>query len=185
MTQTYDETKAKQREYHKRDWERIKNDPILLEQERERLRKWRAAHLESERERSREKYLRTKERHNAKTSEWFKTHREWDNERKRKRYAENRERELQNWARGKYRAILSREELAAIWPRLQHGPCEICGAMRTDESNRGHARMSIDHNHATMKFRGVLCYRCNLAIGHFKENPATLRAAAEYLERQV
>jgi hypothetical protein len=51
--------------------------------------------------------------------------------------------------------------------------CEICGGPPTD----------IDHHHDTNYVRGHLCHGCNSGIGHFAEDPARLRAAADYLEK--
>jgi hypothetical protein len=55
--------------------------------------------------------------------------------------------------------------------------CEICGE-RND--NR---LLAVDHDHATGRNRGVLCDRCNLALGHMRDNPILLRRAAEYIEQ--
>lgn len=41
---------------------------------------------------------------------------------------------------------------------------------------------AIDHNHETGEFRGVLCKQCNRALGMFKDSPAVLKSALEYLE---
>jgi hypothetical protein len=40
-----------------------------------------------------------------------------------------------------------------------------------------------DHNHTTGLFRGTLCNNCNIAIGHFKDNPDLCVRASEYLKR--
>jgi len=39
----------------------------------------------------------------------------------------------------------------------------------------------MDHNHKTMKIRGLLCVRCNRALAHWMTSK-WLRRAAEYLE---
>lgn len=69
---------------------------------------------------------------------------------------------------------LSRNEVAA---RLaaQGGACACCGAA---DVKFWHG----DHDHATGIFRAVLCNRCNMGLGLFDDEPARLRAAAEYLE---
>ena len=39
----------------------------------------------------------------------------------------------------------------------------------------------VDHDHSTGAVRGVLCHRCNRAIGLLGDNPTTLEAAIRYL----
>ena len=51
------------------------------------------------------------------------------------------------------------------------GVCAICG----DEGTQ------VDHCHSTGEIRGVLCRKCNMGIGHFRDNPALLLSAVEYL----
>lgn len=57
--------------------------------------------------------------------------------------------------------------------RRAAGGCEICADPAADY---------IDHSHVDGSFRGVLCTRCNAALGLMLDDPARLRAAAEYLE---
>lgn len=61
--------------------------------------------------------------------------------------------------------------------RLEHqkGCCAICGKYEV-------GNLSVDHNHSTGKVRGLLCQECNRGLGSFKDKPALLRKAAEYLE---
>ncbi|GGU79075.1 recombination endonuclease VII [Streptomyces albospinus] len=58
----------------------------------------------------------------------------------------------------------------------QWGLCPICL-----ESDAVH----VDHDHATGRVRGVLCFSCNAALGQFKDRPDALRRAAGYLEGNV
>jgi len=46
--------------------------------------------------------------------------------------------------------------------------------MRIEES-------AIDHNHNTGEFRGLLCKKCNRALGMFKDSPSVLMSAYLYL----
>jgi Recombination endonuclease VII len=62
------------------------------------------------------------------------------------------------------------------------GVCDACGRTTTDTSRRCY-RLSIDHDHDTGKFRGVICSPCNRAIGFADDDPARLRALADYLDR--
>jgi hypothetical protein len=57
---------------------------------------------------------------------------------------------------------------------LNKTDCEICGA----------PWKSIDHDHSSGEFRGILCSKCNVAIGMMRDRPDLLRAAADYLERK-
>lgn len=68
---------------------------------------------------------------------------------------------------------------AATMLREHDGRCTLCGA-DFPGTKKGWA---VDHCHATGKVRGVLCYGCNTGLGGFKDNPHTLRKAAEYIER--
>lgn len=63
----------------------------------------------------------------------------------------------------------------------QRGACAICGT----KDSGAYARFSIDHDHATKHFRGLLCTNCNLGLGHFKDDLATLQRAIEYLTSAV
>lgn len=60
----------------------------------------------------------------------------------------------------------------------QNGCCAICGS---DKSGNRSKNFMIDHDHGTGKVRGLLCRRCNQAIGAFDDNPDLLRKAADYL----
>ncbi len=62
----------------------------------------------------------------------------------------------------------------------QGGRCAIC---ETDEPRGRHSTFNVDHNHETGVVRGLLCCDCNLSIGKLGDDPARLRAAADYLER--
>jgi hypothetical protein len=65
---------------------------------------------------------------------------------------------------------------------MEHtGACEICGGPPTGRTKR----LSIDHDHATGAFRGMLCGHCNTGLGMFKDNPVLLEKAISYLNRKT
>lgn len=54
--------------------------------------------------------------------------------------------------------------------------CAVCGEYPEK-------RLHVDHDHQTGAVRGLLCEWCNHAIGKARDDPARLRAMADYLER--
>jgi hypothetical protein len=61
----------------------------------------------------------------------------------------------------------------------QNGLCALCG---TDEP-KGRGRWHIDHCHKSKSVRRLLCNRCNVGIGHFKDDIDLLQKAIEYLKQ--
>ena len=59
----------------------------------------------------------------------------------------------------------------------QGGGCAICG-----DAPEVNVSLHIDHDHDTGAVRGLLCLRCNNALGQLKEDPDLIRAAAAYLD---
>lgn len=67
----------------------------------------------------------------------------------------------------------------------QNGVCAICGGVETYE----HKELCVDHDHACCTgrngcgecVRGLLCSRCNKALGGFKDDPVILERAVKYL----
>lgn len=80
----------------------------------------------------------------------------------------------------------------------QGGRCAICSDSivmgydpNRDDGRRGSVAYGahLDHDHACcpgrkscgLCIRGLLCTRCNTALGNFRDNPAILRKAADYV----
>lgn len=58
----------------------------------------------------------------------------------------------------------------------QHSSCAVC------KSNEwGQRGPVIDHDHETGRVRGILCGRCNNALGLFRDDPSILASAIAYL----
>lgn len=57
---------------------------------------------------------------------------------------------------------------------VQEGRCDICELP---------AELVVDHCHDTKNVRALLCGICNAGLGQFKDDPARMRAAADYIER--
>lgn len=62
----------------------------------------------------------------------------------------------------------------------QGGVCAICQS--NGLNGRTGRTLHVDHDHGTGRNRDLLCDNCNLGIGNFRDDPALLRTAADYLE---
>ena len=61
----------------------------------------------------------------------------------------------------------------------QSGKCAICFV---GESETQHGKFDIDHCHETGKVRGLLCPKCNKALGLFDDDLGRLSRAKSYLK---
>lgn len=97
------------------------------------------------------------------------------NEATRKWRANNPEKIKANTIRKRYGITLEQ------WDELfqkQEGKCRICEIHRDNSAKD----LAVDHCHDTGKVRGLLCVRCNRAIGLLNDDPVLLRKAVKYLE---
>lgn len=70
--------------------------------------------------------------------------------------------------------------------KKQNGVCVICKKPETVSHHVGvFFRLSVDHNHKTGKIRGLLCLKCNRAIGLFEHKIKNLQKAINYLKRKI
>lgn len=60
----------------------------------------------------------------------------------------------------------------------QGGKCAICGVPEQETTIK---RLCVDHCHSTRRIRGLLCTKCNQAIGLLDHDLDTLARAAKYL----
>lgn len=84
----------------------------------------------------------------------------------RRKVRKSKHAQLLDAARPQYEAMLA----------AQGGRCPLC--LRTPSPDR---KFDIDHDHATLRVRGLLDHRCNRSL-HSWMTPEWLRAAADYLE---
>jgi hypothetical protein len=62
--------------------------------------------------------------------------------------------------------------------KKQDEKCAICETKAGNEKNK---RLVVDHHHETNIVRGLLCQRCNRAIGLLRDDRALLEKAIMYL----
>lgn len=71
--------------------------------------------------------------------------------------------------------------------QTQGNRCMICErtlapyGMKPGREQGGGGETHIDHDHATGKFRGVLCRSCNQGLGKFRDDPSVLLRASLYV----
>lgn len=65
----------------------------------------------------------------------------------------------------------------------QGGVCAICGSPPNPDGVRAASRLHPDHDHETGRNRALLCLNCNVGIGHFRDDPDLMQAAADYIKR--
>jgi hypothetical protein len=66
----------------------------------------------------------------------------------------------------------------------QGGRCKLCpreGTLRGEGGVKVEV-LVIDHCHTSGEFRGLLCHRCNIGLGQFKDDIAVLQNAIDYLK---
>jgi hypothetical protein len=99
--------------------------------------------------------------------------------------SQNRRRELDPIA---YKAYKSESKRKQVYRRygispsrieelgeIQNWQCYICG-------ENIYGRAYVDHNHKTSQIRKLLCFHCNVGLGHFKDSSVLLERAKLYLE---
>jgi hypothetical protein len=69
------------------------------------------------------------------------------------------------------------------YDRMYEDQCGLCWICQQEETCSDGRSLAVDHCHATGKVRGLLCSKCNRAIGSFGDDPDVIARAAEYLRR--
>jgi hypothetical protein len=67
----------------------------------------------------------------------------------------------------------------------QQGRCWICDAEAATHKTSPEKRLVIDHDHFDGTVRGLLCHKCNKALGLFNDNPELLVKAIAYLTQNA
>lgn len=70
------------------------------------------------------------------------------------------------------------EEYAEIF-KNQGEVCAICKNTCSTKKS-----LSVDHDHETGRVRGLLCNKCNVGLGSFRDSKILLLRASEYLNSQ-
>jgi hypothetical protein len=68
--------------------------------------------------------------------------------------------------------------------KLQAHRCAVCRRPETKRRKNGRVfRLAVDHDHVTMKPRGLLCSQCNLIVWALEANHLFIPAIFDYVEK--
>jgi len=114
------------------------------------------------------------------TKRWMEKYPERSKESKKRWLLKNKEKMksyIRDW-KLKKRYGISNEQFLSILAE-QDGRCRICNRNKYE---LGSTHLVVDHNHLTGKVRGILCSKCNVAIGLLGDDSPTAYRASKYLE---
>lgn len=117
--------------------------------------------------------------HNANGKSWYNKNRDKRLNYQRKYAAKNRERLrglTTGWSRLRRTGVTEEQYSGAL--REQDERCAICNRHQSELK----MALCADHDHKTGAFRGLLCGKCNTAIGLLNDNPLLIQKALKYME---
>lgn len=122
-------------------------------------------------------YVRNREYEIRRVGKWQRENSERVNEGQRRnrarRGAEYKRLEREGHLRRKYGLTQNMFEALVL---AQLGKCAVCDANEATD-------LHVDHDHRTGKVRGLLCGKCNKAIGLMNDDPDLMMSAKRFLER--
>ena len=108
---------------------------------------------------------------------WYELNKEDQKEKCRQRYQSGDKKKHSKvvWRNKILRDYKLTEEQYFVMLEDQQDVCKICG-------KNYQKRLSVDHCHTTGVVRGLLCHKCNAAIGLLNDDPELLKKSAAYIE---
>lgn len=148
----------------------------------------------------RKRLTKVRRQHRAANHRWYKKHgkdaivlkkrktlwRSWYDRNKKKIAAQRKTEVYRRWSRDKHLKLkygISTKEYNKLL-KAQGGKCAICRATPKAKGRRikGYTKFCVDHCHKTLKIRGLLCAKCNAALGFLKDDLKVVSAAQRYME---
>jgi len=133
-------------------------------------------------------YEKNKEKINKRATDWAKENRNRTNAAQRRWKKKNTEKVKEYYRSEGYKNLKSEKNLLIrlkkykvdreAYEALKEQGCPICVKPFKQTP-------CFDHCHNTGDFRGLLCRRCNAAIGLLRDCPDTLSRATEYLKKDT
>lgn len=131
--------------------------------------------LEKKREYQKEYYLKNKETLKKYRTDWYFNNRELGIERAKKWAENNKDARKNNYLKSAHNITL--DDYNKMFQE-QEGRCKCCYKHQSELSKP----LFVDHCHTTGKIRGLLCNKCNLALGYVNDNITVLKNLIKYLE---
>ena len=118
-----------------------------------------------------------KEKSNIISKRYYNDHKDTIADRNRERYLTNDGKET-----SRLKAIEKKFNITGyeydLLLKSQNGECKICGI----HESKTKRKLAIDHNHITGNVRGLLCDKCNMGLGLFKDSQEILLRAIQYCD---
>ncbi len=167
---TKEERQIKRHKYYLRDREKVS----------EQGKQYRIEHPEEERARTKKYRRNNLEKINGYQKKYYDKNRELIREKARKYTKENPAKYYQSTFKSelKNNYRLTVKEFDEMVKR-QDGKCGICGGYPGSRTKR----LCVDHDHKTNKVRGLLCKKCNSALGLLGNNIYIVNSALDYLKK--
>jgi hypothetical protein len=131
-----------------------------------------------ERENQRRRYAANPEKYSAVARQWSKNNPEKRNATKRAWYKVNSDKHKAYQRKGMY-GIVDSEVRKLL--ETQNNSCSICEKIFIPGNRQ--TSFHVDHDHATGKVRGLLCGKCNSALGFLDDSFSLCIRAADYIRR--
>jgi hypothetical protein len=182
-------TAEEKREYYKQY--RLKNKERISARSKIRAKEYNATHRAEKNKlqrdyckRNKEKVRLSKQKYYQENKEKIYEHQKQYNETHKERrvgeakryYHKHREEEGYRGLRNLY--SITKEQYDEMFMK-QNGCCAICGIHHTSLTKK----LYVDHDHDTKELRGLLCNKCNLGLGLFRDDVSLLQKATDYLSK--
>ena len=189
------ETRKKYSEEHREQEQETRKK--YKEEHKEQIREYRKAHKEQGNQRHNKYYWAHRELLCKRQNEYCKNNKDKIRQRDtryrrnnsekititRHKYNVKNEMQIREHSWRKQSIIFTCEEYELLLAK-QGGVCVICGKAETAFDTRQNVlrKLSVDHDHATGRVRGLLCQRCNQGLGHFRDDIDLMQSAILYLD---
>lgn len=176
---------------------RRESDPEYAERLKEYARKYRELNRDKERERQRLAKAKKRELNRAEYNAKMREYNAINPPAKKVRAQIRRESSPDYAERIRTRKELSRKDYEKHWKlkqtygigiydlnimkEKQNYCCAVCGVHENEAGIKG---LTLDHCHTKGHVRGLLCGRCNIGIGQFKDDISLLQKAISYLTNE-